>query len=151
LIEQLMNQVHDLSLNLRPPMLDDLGVLPTLLWYFEQYTTQTGVTVSFKHRGLKGRRFPPVETATFRIVQEALTNIARHAGVQETTVWLSVSSDTLWIKVTDQGVGFDLTDLSSRIRHGLVGMQERASSVGGRLEIETGPGRGTQITAALPL
>ena len=76
-----MARVRKLSLDLRPAMLDDLGLLPALLWHFEHYTAQTQVRVNFKHSGLEKRRFgQEVETAAYRLVQEALTNVARHAG-----------------------------------------------------------------------
>ena len=90
LVNELMARARKLSLDLRPGMLDDLGLLPTLLWHIEHYTAQTRVQVTFKNSGLEGRRFAPeVETAAYRIAQEALTNIARHAGVNEATlrVW----------------------------------------------------------------
>src|SRR5262249_51562660 len=74
--DELVGRVRELSLNLRPAMLDDLGLLPALLWHFDRYTTQTGIIVAFKHSGLEGRRFTSeVETAAYRITQEALTNV----------------------------------------------------------------------------
>ena len=87
LVNELMARVRKLSLDLRPAMLDDLGLLPTLLWHIEHYTAQTHVKVNFKHSGLEKQRFAPeVETAAYRVVQEALTNVARHANVHEATV-----------------------------------------------------------------
>jgi signal transduction histidine kinase len=89
LLQELMNRVRYLSLDLRPPMLDDLGLLPALIWQMKRYTTQSQVAVDFRHAGLEGRRFhPDLETAAFRIVQEALTNVARHAGVKHAAVRL---------------------------------------------------------------
>lgn len=83
LVNELMGQVRELSLDLRPAMLDDLGLLPTLLWYFERFTTRTQVAVDYEHTGLDRRFAPEVETTAYRIVQEALTNVARHADVTE--------------------------------------------------------------------
>src|SRR5262249_8320787 len=91
LIDRLIAQVRNLSLDLRPAMLDDLGLLPALVWQLQRYVAQTGIRVDLEHTGLEGKRFPPdVETAAYRIVQEALTNVARYAGVPTAAVrlWL---------------------------------------------------------------
>ena len=152
LVNELMARVRELSLDLRPAMLDDLGLLPALLWHFERYTAQTRVKVMFEHIGLD-RRFPPVvETAAYRIVQEALTNVARHAGVREATVRLWADQDTLSVQIKDQGTGFDpKAVLAAGVSNGLAGMCERATAVGGYLTVESAPGAGTRVTAELPL
>jgi PAS domain S-box-containing protein len=153
LVDELMERVDELALNLRPGMLDDLGLLPTLLWHFERYTKQTNIQVTLEHGGLEGQRFPPeVETAAYRIVQEGLTNVARHAGVSQVTVRLLASQDTLSLQVKDQGSGFDPgAALASGISSGLSGMRERARLLGGQLTIESAPGAGVRLTAELPL
>jgi signal transduction histidine kinase len=151
LVHDLMARVRHLSLDLRPTMLDDLGVLPALLWHVERFTAQTSVQVDFKHAGLDGRRFgPAVETAAFRIVQEALTNVARHAGVKHVTVRSWADHETLHVLVEDQGTGFEPQRIPAT-SHGLTGMRERASALGGQLTIDAAPGVGTCILAALPL
>jgi PAS domain S-box-containing protein len=151
LVRELTGRVRDLSMRLRPAVLDDLGLLPALLWQLKRYTTQTGVHVVFEHGGLD-RRFPSeVETAAFRVVQEALTNVARHAEVREATVRLWVDRNTLGIQVEDHGVGFDV---DSAVRggqsSGLSGMQDRVALLGGHFSIEASPGAGTRILAHLP-
>jgi PAS domain S-box-containing protein len=153
LISELVALVRDLSLDLRPAMLDDLGLLPTLLWHFDRYTAQTSVHVMFKHTGLEGRRFAPeVETTTYRIVQEALTNVARHAGVNEVTVRLWADQDMLVVQIEDRGAGFGPeTALAAGDTTGLVGMRERAVLLGGQLTVESVPAAGTCVTAELPL
>ena len=153
LVNELMARVRKLSLDLRPAMLDDLGLLPALLWHFEHYTTQTQVRVSFKHSGLEKRRFAAeVETAAYRIVQEALTNIARHAHVTEAFVRLSTHQQTLRIEVEDHGLGFDTEAvLSAAETSGLAGMRERAVLLSGSLLIESGLETGTRLTAELSL
>jgi signal transduction histidine kinase len=142
-----------LSLDLRPAMLDDLGLLPALLWHIEHYTAQTHVRVNFKHSGLEKRRFgPEVETAAYRLVQEALTNIARHANVDEATVRLSTHQRTLVIEIEDRGKGFDEESvLSTRETSGLAGMRERAVLLDGSFTIKSQPGAGTRLTAELSL
>ena len=144
--------VRELSLNLRPSMLDDLGLFPTLAWHFGRFTSQTNIRVAFKHAGVNGKRFPlEVETAIYRIVQEALTNVARHAGVSEATVRLRSDEKTLGVQIEDKGAGFDADILSKGTTSGLYGMRERAVLSGGRFTIETRPGSGTRLTAELPI
>lgn len=150
LVNELMARVRKLSLDLRPAMLDDLGLLPTLLWHIEHYTAQTHVKVNFKHSGLEVERFTPdVETTAYRIVQEALTNVARHANVQEATVRVWTHQDTLSIKVADAGNGFDVEAAVTRETSGLAGMRERAMLAGGQLKIESRVGEGTRLLAEL--
>jgi signal transduction histidine kinase len=153
LVNELMALVRDLSLDLRPAMLDDLGLLPTLLWHFDRYTAQTSVRVTFKHTGLGRRRLvPEVETSAYRIVQEALTNVARHAGVSEVTVRLWADQDALNAQIEDRGTGFDPeAALAAGGTTGLSGMRERAVLLGGQLTVESVPAAGTCVTARLPL
>jgi signal transduction histidine kinase len=152
LVEDLISRVRDLSLELRPTMLDDLGLVPALVWLFERYQSQTGIRVSFQHFGLDRRFAPDLETAAYRIVQEALTNVARHAAVETATVNLWADEATLNVQVEDGGTGFDPHQArSSNPSTGLAGMRERATLLHGQLTIETAPGAGTQITAELPL
>jgi signal transduction histidine kinase len=113
---------------LRPAMLDDLGLLPALLWLFERYSAQTHVQVDCKHVGLEGRRFgAAIETAAFRIVQEALTNVARHAQVPSVIVRLWSDPNMLGVQIEDYGIGFD-PKTASAASSGLTGMRERASA-----------------------
>jgi len=153
LAADLMARVSDLSLDLRPAMLDDLGLLPALLWHFERYTSQTRVAVDFKHSGLEGRRFGgDIETAVYRIVQEALTNVARHARVGQVTVRLWAGERILYVHIEDQGAGFNSQAvLSASGTSGLSGIRERASLVRGHATIEAVPGVGTRVIAEIPL
>lgn len=152
LVNDLMARARKLSLALRPAMLDDLGLLPTLLWHIEHYQTQTRVQVEFKHSGLEARRFSSqVETAAYRIVQEALTNVARHAETNEATVRVWTQGENLLIQVEDSGKGFDANVTSSASEtSGLAGMRERAVLLGGSLSVESNPGGGTRLTAEMP-
>ena len=153
LVGELIGQVRELSLNLRPALLDDLGLLPALLWQFERYTAHMRVRVDFEHASLEGRPCrPEVETAAYRIVQEALTNVARHAEASEVQVRLWVEGGRLLLRIEDQGRGFEPTiTLDPEESSGLAGMYERAMLLGGRLRIESSPGAGTRIQAELPL
>jgi signal transduction histidine kinase len=144
--------VRQLSLDLRPAILDDLGLLPALLWHFDRYQDQ-GVRVTFKHSGIEGRRFgSTLETAAYRIIQEALTNVARHACVCDVIVRAWTNSETLGVQIEDHGKGFDIElALAGSKTSGLTGMRERATLLEGQFIIESRPGAGTHITAEFPL
>jgi PAS domain S-box-containing protein len=151
-LDDLMGRVRNLSLDLRPAMLDDLGLLPALFWLFDRYTAQTKVQVKCKHVDIEGRYAPELETATYRIVQEALTNVARHSRADEVVVLLWTTPDSLWAQIEDQGAGFDAERvIAAGHSSGLTGMRERALLLGGQLTIESAPGGGARITAELPL
>jgi PAS domain S-box-containing protein len=144
--EELVGRVQRMSLDLRPAMLDDLGLLPTLTWHFDRYEGQTGIKVIFDHQDIQDRFPREIETAGYRIVQEALTNVARHSNVKEVRVRANL------IFIEDRGKGFSLDSaLASGNASGLVGMRERALSLGGDLKIITSQGSGTQVLAELPL
>jgi len=149
LVKDLLLRVHDLSLDLRPAVLDDLGLVPALLWLVERFSAQTGVVVTFAHSGWGGRLEPDVETAAYRIAQEALTNIARHARTGGATLSCVLGSGVLIVEVADQGVGFDPASVGAGLGSGLVGMEERARATGGRLAVESQAGGGTRIIAEL--
>jgi PAS domain S-box-containing protein len=152
LVRELALHVRDLSLRLRPTMLDDLGLLPALLWLFDSYTARTQIQVAFQHSGLDERLGPDVETAAYRIVQEALTNVARHAQVSEVGVRAFRDNGSLHLQIEDHGPGFDVAVHQNSGRSaGLSGMHERAALLGGRLGVESGPGIGTRVSAVLPI
>jgi signal transduction histidine kinase len=153
LVNELIGRVRTLSLELRPAMLDDFGLLPTLMWLFDRYTAQTDIQVDFQHNGLQGERFPAeIETAAYRTIQEALTNSARHSGVQIVYVRAWRHENLLGIQLEDHGAGFDLElALQAGSSSGLIGIRERVSLLGGDFSIETAPGEGTCLTVTFPL
>lgn len=150
-VSDIIGQVRELSLNLRPSMLDDMGLLPTLRWHFDRYTNQTGIRVNFRCDEFQKRLPLEIETAAYRIIQEALTNVARYAHVNEVFVGLVIQEKTLWVEVLDNGKGFDVSATLDRPTSGLGGMRERASLLGGYLVVESFMDQGTQIVAALPI
>lgn len=150
-VSDVIGQVREMSLNLRPGMLDDMGLLATLQWHIDRYTRQTGIKVNFQCSVLTVRFPAEIETAAYRIIQEALTNVARYARVKEVFVGLVEQANTLWVEVLDKGRGFDPSLDLDRPSSGLGGMRERASLVGGYLTVRTFVNQGTQILAALPL
>ena len=152
IITDLTARVRTLSLDLRPSMLDDLGLLPALLWHFERYTAQTQVHVVFKHRGLDQSLDPLIAIAVYRVVQEALTNVARYAQVAEASVAVWTQGHQVVLSIEDQGRGFDLeAALAARHSSGLAGMQERVLLLGGQMMVDTAPGQGTRVLVELPL
>ncbi len=151
LLSELIERVSRLTLELRPPMLDDLGLLPALLWHFDRYTKLTGIRVDFKHAGIEKKRFArEVETAAYRIVQESLTNIARHAGVKKAAVQVTAGKGQIEIHLEDRGRGFDAESALAEGR-GLAGMRERVRLLNGGFTVESAPGYGTRLDVRLPL
>ena len=152
LVTQLIRDVQNLSLDLRPVMLDDLGLLPTLLWYFDRFTAHTGIKISFAHHNLQRRFNVEAETAVYRLVQEALTNVARHSGTNEAAVEVSGSPHRLRVAISDGGAGCDPAKvLADRNSVGLSSMRERATLLGGRWSFDSAPGHGARVTAEIPV
>jgi signal transduction histidine kinase len=153
-IASLISKVRDLSLNLRPSMLDDLGLYPALTWLVEQFTRKTGLRVVTNFSGAEERRFSPIiETSIFRIAQEGLTNIARHSQARQVNLQLVENHSTLVLQVRDNGVGFDQNRLRDvkYFSSGLSSMQERARIAGGKFQIDAAVNSGTMITVTIPL
>jgi PAS domain S-box-containing protein len=151
LVREALSRVRDVSMNLRPPMLDDLGLLPTLEWLVQRLKGHTGLGVRFTHSGLDRRFAPTIETAAFRIAQEALTNVARHAGVREAVLDVQATTEFLSLSIHDRGAGFAPTVATgAEATQGLRGMNERARLLGGTLRVESAPGGGTRVVAQLP-
>lgn len=154
IVERAIEQVRNLSLDLRPSLLDDLGLVATLRWYVARQARFAGLAVHFSADDLGGRLIPALETACFRIAQEAITNIVRHAEARE--FWVQLRCDeNLRLTIRDDGNGFDVSTAEARAARGqsfgLLGMYERASIVGGRLTIVSAAGQGACISANFPL
>ena len=154
IVDDALDQVRRLALALRPSMLDDLGLAPALRWIAEQTAARTGLAMRLDVQEHHPRLAPELETACFRIVQESLTNIMRHARAKEVHISLHKNGDDLLLVVRDDGVGFDLAGMRSRAvaggSMGVLGMQERATLVGGRLDIETVAGKGSALVLRCP-
>lgn len=156
-IDEAVDQVRDLSVDLRPALLDDFGLVVALRWYLERQSKNTGVAAEFISLSLdEDDRFTAeLETACFRIVQEGVTNIIRHARANRISVRLERTGADLMLVIADDGSGFDvkntLVDGQGVATLGLRGMEERAQAVGGTLLIDSAPGLGTQVCATLPV
>lgn len=149
---RLQARVHTISADLRPPMLDDMGLIVALPWLFENQRASTGLQVAFRQSGLERRLPAEIEIAVYRIVQESLTNVVRHAGVSAAQVLLRATDSAIVLRVEDEGHGFDAgREAESGGGIGLLGMRERARTLGGRVTVESAPGEGTALTIELPL
>jgi signal transduction histidine kinase len=157
-IEQLllatMNRVHSFARELRPAVLDDLGLVPALRSYLKEYAERTGLLVHFERSARDVTLTAEQKTALFRIAQEALSNVARHAQATEVQISLSLVKDGIQLRVKDNGKGFSMEEPRSRIekkRLGLQGMHERVRLMNGRFLVRSAPGAGTILVAEIPL
>jgi PAS domain S-box-containing protein len=153
LVDGAIQSVRSLSLDLRPAMLDDLGLIPTLKWYCERQAQRAGVAIDLALDAVDLQSAPQVESACFRIVQESVTNALRHADADRLQVALR-RDDGIVIEIADDGRGFDPAALDRVLAgrgSGVLGMRERAELLGGRLTIESAPGAGTRVRAKIPL
>jgi signal transduction histidine kinase len=150
-----IGDVRALSTRLRPTALDDLGLEAAVRAHLDRSRVRAELALVADLTLPQRRLDPAVETACFRIVQEAVTNVLRHARARRLLVWLGVEGDELILSVRDDGRGFDLAAATRRAAHGesagLSGMEERARLAGGRLEIHTAAGRGTEVRALFRL
>ncbi|MDI9237449.1 sensor histidine kinase [Lysobacter sp. LF1] len=146
--DQTIAKLRDISILLRPPQLDALGLVAALRWQCERLFRGGQPALELDLAPLPERPDPAVELATFRIAQEALTNVLRHSGASHVTVMLAPRGDQLLLTVIDDGRGFDPARSSGL---GLITMRERAQQIGGTFDIETVPGAGTCVRACLPL
>jgi PAS domain S-box-containing protein len=153
-IDEAVDQVRDISVDLRPHLLDDFGLVIALRWYLGRQTKRCGVIAEFTTESLsEDDRFPSeLETACFRIVQEALTNVVRHAKASRVSVVIERAGPELIMRITDDGAGFDMSVLrNGSATLGLRGMEERAQALGGSIAIESAPQLGTEICVRFPI
>lgn len=147
-----LQSARQLSRLLHPPMLEDAGLAAALDWYLKGFSERTGIPVEFVHSGMEERAAVEVETCLFRVVQEATTNIARHASASSCRVYLQRLPSSVALTVEDNGRGFDPNgtrpDRGDGV--GLLGITERVNDARGTFRIESAPGRGTRITVELP-
>ena len=154
-VDRVQEQVHDIALNLRPLILDDLGLEPALRWFTKRQAALAGLQIRFHADPLKYRLDPVIETECFRVAQEAIMNSARHAQAKTVSVELRNEAGQIHLRVTDDGIGFDVGAIrETAVRGaslGLLNMEERAALVGGGLEFISTAGKGTEVHAWFPL
>lgn len=152
LLESTADSIENVMSELRPPMLDDYGLLPALHWYAKDFSRRTGIEVEVAGDDTAERLTPELEIALFRIVQEALTNVAKHARATHVEVALDHAEGHCELTVTDDGIGVDPAERSYAHRQGLgmMTMRERTQAVGGRFSVRRAHGGGTQVTITIP-
>jgi signal transduction histidine kinase len=155
ILEHAIQRVRDRSMDLRPAVLDDFGLVPAVRWYLERHAARAGFALRLRADPAL-RRYPPeIETACFRIIQEAVTNTMRHARAATLRIEIESLAPGLRFAIVDDGAGFDVEAARARALAGgsigLAGMQERVEFLDGTLEIDSSPGRGTHIEVFLPL
>jgi two-component system sensor histidine kinase UhpB len=155
LIDELIARVRRISVDLRPPLLDEVGLGPALRTYLDAQSELSGLPISFEAATVDGRLPAEIEIGAFRVVQEGVTNALRHAAAASLRVELRQDPGRLHLRVHDDGRGFDVEAARQEgtrgARFGLVGMRERLRGLGGTLVIRSRPGQGTEVEADLPL
>lgn len=152
--EEMLKDIHRLIGDLRPSLLDDLGLVPAILSYSENRLSPSGIRLQLQEDGINGRLPAILETALFRIIQEAFTNILRHSSASRVDLRLALYNDELHLQIRDDGKGFDpgaLVVESQAGGFGLLGMQERVRMLEGEFQIHTAPGMGTKIMIRVPV
>jgi two-component system sensor histidine kinase UhpB len=150
--ERCLADVRVLSRMLRPPMLDELGIVPTLRWLARTFHEQTSIAVRLHVEGTERRLSPHLETLVYRLTQEALTNVARHAAAREASVTLRLEGERVLVRVEDGGRGFDAAAVlgdEGEAGFGVRSMRDRVVFVGGKFTLRSVPGCGTVIEAEL--
>ena len=153
LVDRLVQQIRDLSLDLRPPLLDELGLLPALKGYLEAQSERTGLKI--RVRGNVGELPAETEITAFRVIQEAVTNTIRHAHASRVDVTVHQMNGELELTIRDDGQGFDVRETMERSSTGkslgLLGMQERVGVFDGEVKIDSAPGRPTEVKIRMPV
>ncbi len=154
MLDEMIGQVRSISLSLRPPLLDEAGLVPALEHYLGSLAERTDVAIPLRVDPELPQRSPAIDTTLFRVIQEAVSNALRHSGAARIGVELLAEDGSIVALVEDDGRGFDLPEVEARVRRGehlgLLGIRERLRGVGGRLEIESSSGRGTRLEARVP-
>jgi PAS domain S-box-containing protein len=155
LLDTVLNQLQEISIKLRPLILDELGLVPTLRWYISKYIERGNINVDFKVFEFSERLNPEYELTIYRVVQEALTNVARHSQAKNVKIEMKMRNNCLKILIEDDGIGFKFNgvfdDLTTGRGIGIIHIQERIASLGGEVNFQTKPGLGTKIIIKLTL
>ena len=154
LVDATAGAIENVMSELRPPMLDDYGLLPALQWYANEFSSRTGIEVSVNGDEKSGRLPQASEIALFRVMQEALNNVAKHAHAKHVRIVLERTGTHFSMSVADDGIGMDRGGAAPTVRRrpglGMVNMRERAQAVGGDFEVGPAPGGGTRIAVRVP-
>ncbi len=151
LLDNTVQSVRRISSELRPGILDDLGLAAAIEWHLNEFEKRSGIKTHFIYPEEERQLPGPIKTNLYRILQESLTNVARHAQAKEVKVNLVQQYRQITLNIKDDGVGFDQEQVSKKRTLGILGMKERAAMMGGRYEIQSKPGKGTTISVVIPL
>lgn len=151
LIAGTINKVRSLITELRPEVLDTLGLVPALEWQIEEFHKRTNLAFEFNTEVEELQLSKEHAVAVFRVFQESLTNVARHAQASKVTARIEKHAGTLWVEIADDGKGITTEDLNAPGKFGLLGMRERALLFGGEVTITSTPGRGTTVKIKVPI
>jgi len=151
LVDTTINEVRKMASRLHPSILDDLGLAEAIAWQTREFSSRTGIAVNCSIDVPDEKFSNAVSVAVFRICQEALTNIARHADATIVTGCLQRKNNTLYFNITDNGKGFDLNEQSKKRTLGLLSMKERVFMLNGKYSVKSSPGKGTEISVEIPL
>lgn len=151
IIDESINTVRKISADLRPGMLNDLGLVPTLQWNLNEFQKSSGIKCRLAVSGPECDLGPKISLVLYRIYQESMTNIARHSGAERVQVTIEFNNHDIFMKIRDNGKGINIESLYKRGSFGILGMKERASAIGGEMKIEGTPGRGTVVTVRIPI
>ncbi len=151
LADKLQISSHQIAVGIRPGMLDNLGLAKAVQWYAEEFERRTGISCIVDASAAQMEAPPTIATAAYRILQETLTNIWKHASASQVEIEIITEAEMITLRVLDDGIGFDHKSISKEGALGLLGMQERAQLADGKLTISSSPGNGTKITVNLPL
>lgn len=151
MLNDTIKSIRRISAELRPSLLDDLGLIAALEWHLKEVSLKLGIQITFSAKINEPELPESTKTSLFRIVQESLTNVARHAQASHVAVVLTEKENTLLLTITDNGIGMDLQEMKHTKTMGIVGMRERAMMMGGVFSVEGRPDKGTVISVAIPL
>jgi signal transduction histidine kinase len=155
MLESYADRMRNISLELRPSMLDDLGIVPALDWYIGKMNAKSAISIQFLHSGNTNDIPAEIGIACYRVAQEALSNVIRHSDASFAVVELHRRDDSITLAIRDDGKGFDVPEMQSKAvggrSLGLLGMQERCGLAMGSISFKSAPGSGTEIEAAFPL
>ena len=153
--EKISDKIHDIIYDLRPSILDDMGLIPTLEWYAEKFEKRTGSDVYLQTDNVEQLLYPEIEIIIYRIIQEALTNTAKHADADKVWIAIKKQKSKLKIKIKDDGKGFDVDRLNrvkvGEMGMGLIGIRQRLSSINGTLDIKSKKEKGTSLIIRIPI
>jgi signal transduction histidine kinase len=151
LLSKAMEDIHNLSLDLHPKILNELGLVSAIRWYAKNHLGRWGIDFNITANNLDHSLSARQEICLFRVTQEAITNVIRHAQAQRVDIEIGIDVESVYLSVRDDGTGFDMDPHGGGECLGLRGMEERVSFLGGQIDISSSPGKGTKVSANIPL